>query len=240
MPARTNVLFCLAVCVFWTQKSALTHAETAWEPNGAVNCQKGQYFNATAANCLPCPENSFMDIENHNCTTCKPCTLEDQDSHEKVLSHCSSTTDAVIRCIDGYFRSTSEGKKQLECLQCGECDPNEVVKDECSDFSDVVCMTPTTPATHSSDRYLTPSNPATHSSEEYMTPSSTPATHSNDEYFDKGVLIACMFLLAMIIIGIIIYIKRTPHFCDMLRECWRGRCRERNRHHYDNELLVVE
>lgn len=103
-------------------------------------CRLGQFAEMDADGktiCRPCPENHFMDEDKHSYSHCNPCTqIEEHIISEVLVKNCTSDSDAVIDCAEGYFRDWNK-----QCKRCTQCElgrwKHEVAP--CRSDRDTVC-----------------------------------------------------------------------------------------------------
>lgn len=97
------------------------------------SCSLGQKLVPDTRTCAPCGADTYMDQTTHNSTVCWPCSLPAIPRLEVVLKVCTSSSDVIVGCVPGYFRSGQA------CRPCSHCAVGQVVERVCSNTSDSVC-----------------------------------------------------------------------------------------------------
>lgn len=106
-------------------------------------CPAGHYFNTTTDTCHLCSSGTYLR-DNY---TCAACAVPDEETHEKLVSPCNSTSNTFIGCEEGFFRSMDPGPKcdcQWKCMHCDLCgvDSNMFLNYEvrpCTMFNNTIC-----------------------------------------------------------------------------------------------------
>ncbi|KAM9724045.1 tumor necrosis factor receptor superfamily member 5 isoform 2-T2 [Menidia menidia] len=103
-------------------------------------CPAGKYVkakcNATqATQCEECPRGYFTATTNHlnECKRCKDCISRNQ---LKKVQDCTSVTDTVCECSEGYFCSSDECE---HCQSATFCKPGFGVKQKAVHTNDTIC-----------------------------------------------------------------------------------------------------
>ncbi|KAI8764648.1 tumor necrosis factor receptor superfamily member 1A [Biomphalaria glabrata] len=119
--------------------------DTHCSDHGEYVCQRGQFLDLnapTGPKCLDCPPGTYSDKDNHRDTNCAPCTRPNAIEHEKVEFNCTSFSDSVIGCAEGFFRVVrhSLSYQDVDCLRCSNCEERQMYTARpCGETFDAVC-----------------------------------------------------------------------------------------------------
>ncbi|XP_055870477.1 uncharacterized protein LOC106050726 isoform X2 [Biomphalaria glabrata] len=100
-------------------------------------CPQGTYFDKEHRKCLSCPNETFQDDTDHNCTDCKLCSQPEEQ--EELVRNCTAVSDSKIVCKDGYYRVEDSHHGDGECYKCRKCHFWEIEKCKCGLYHDTVC-----------------------------------------------------------------------------------------------------
>ncbi|KAH9488266.1 hypothetical protein Btru_048758 [Bulinus truncatus] len=95
----------------------------------SLRCAKGMYVNYTPDRhpyCVTCPDNTYIDVDNHSAESCRPCTgYAVESDYVKTTLPCTADRDTVIsECISGFYLDTRD--LEYGCRPCPQCTDKEV------------------------------------------------------------------------------------------------------------------
>ncbi|CAL1538164.1 unnamed protein product [Lymnaea stagnalis] len=113
------------------------------EPHVTRLCPAGHYWDNTTNNCRQCEHDTYLKDD----YTCDHCDVPDEYFHEKTIKPCNITSNTLIGCEEGYFRTLDPGLScdcQWICRPCDICgvSSNMFLNYEtrpCTLFSNTVC-----------------------------------------------------------------------------------------------------
>ncbi|KAK6961573.1 tumor necrosis factor receptorsuperfamily member 26 [Biomphalaria glabrata] len=125
--------------LFWTVMAQNVY-ENMFEPCDLGYCGSGERLNSSTRECVPCEEGTFIDIRNHSCLDCKPCTHPETADFEITLSNCTTVSDTFIGCREGhYMRAGAVLGMSDSCEPCSGCQKGKVVVRKCGGENDTLC-----------------------------------------------------------------------------------------------------
>ncbi|KAK0065298.1 tumor necrosis factor receptor superfamily member 10C [Biomphalaria pfeifferi] len=104
-------------------------------PTPLARCPAGQYHSSKG--CKDCPNESFMDEDNHFNSECKACQKQEEDT--VLMRKCNATHDSVLKCKEGKYNVNGATVTCQPCTQCTEKNLYEVEK--CLPTRDAICCT---------------------------------------------------------------------------------------------------
>ncbi|CAL1532881.1 unnamed protein product [Lymnaea stagnalis] len=108
-----------------------------------AQCTRGTLKGVGSGNCTKCPENTFMDVDNHTHTECKKCrtTLENHEGNIDVRRECNATHDLFLNCSQNHFVQVEDRRQNVvECSECRVCSNGEKFEIlPCNDINDTFC-----------------------------------------------------------------------------------------------------
>lgn len=142
LPKQENFLWNLYLNLCLTIQIITQHVESS---TIKPTCGPGQYLDTYPVDryvCTSCPLGSFMDEDKHQNEACYPCYKPEQFLHEYAMSACTPTSDTVISCGDGYYKShsTVPRARLVECKLCRDCGKLGMQTSKiCGPTTDAVC-----------------------------------------------------------------------------------------------------
>ncbi|CAG5136588.1 unnamed protein product [Candidula unifasciata] len=174
-------------------------------------CGPGQYWDGTE--CLNCPEDTFMDNDQHRCQSCVPCTQQKPDFVK--LQECTSSANSKYKCPPGSVQYSHNDYDGPECKPCRECPAGYRTVSECMGDKDTACQlqSQTEETTHQSTKTSTEkesqSNHEPHWTHTSTQPNnyvawSTNSTHSNGTPSNSPTCDGSMAIVSMVVPTIVL------------------------------------
>ncbi|KAH9500513.1 hypothetical protein Btru_072109 [Bulinus truncatus] len=134
-------LFCLALVTSYGRADF----SNMLEPCDEGICRAGERFNSSSNVCLACDNGTYIDVTNHSCENCRPCTRPEISDMEIVDAECTPVSDTVIGCEAGHYRAAGTNDMMFSsCEPCSKCGAGYVVARRCAGENNTVCKENTT------------------------------------------------------------------------------------------------
>ncbi|XP_066547463.1 tumor necrosis factor receptor superfamily member 14-like [Amia ocellicauda] len=135
-----TILFLLFLCKLC---SGCGRAEYSINGECCPMCPPGNRVNRhctdfSSTSCIPCVHETFTDQPN-GLDKCRPCSVCDAGLGLETLRRCTSSSDALCTCVNGYYCEEPNKEGCKLCQKHSTCKPGQFIKHNGSYWTDTVC-----------------------------------------------------------------------------------------------------